>query len=263
MKKIFFAVLLGFTSAQPALAQISIDHSLGGVVIVGQTTDSCNNAQSQALRWSSVNNTIEMCDGGGTWRKIVASSGTDTPPAPSNEIGYFVLSYDLYDGNMGGIQGANAICLSQLTTYNWRGKADAQARNLLNDTNVKAWLCNGSGCQNLNAWQIYQFAVANDPNKGGATISVEDDALTHNNTQNWSGENYWGHAAYFTGRESGSATKFGATMYGPCGGWDDNSTSGSNYGAVGSSYNSDSKRWRHIHSSTCSNFYRLACIVHP
>lgn len=263
MKKILLTFLFLGMATQTAWAQLSADYALGGAVIIGAANDSCNAAQSQALRWSSSNNTIEMCDGGGAWRQIIATTGSDMPAAPSQDIGYFVISHNVYDGDLNGISGANNICLSELTTYDWRGKADAQSRNLLNSNHVKAWLCTGSNCQNLNAWQIYQFAAANDPDKGGATISVESDSLTHNNMQNWSGQNYWGHASYYTGRDTGTATAFGETQYGPCQGWEYNGPTSSIYGAIGSTYYNDTRRWYNYSGGTCPEKYRIACIVHP
>ena len=264
MKRFMLPLLLLLLTPQTVVAQRSADHFLGGAVILGETASACNASQKQALRWSSASNTIEMCDGNSTWRQIIATTGSDMPAAPSRDIGYFVLSHNTTTGNIGGIQSADSFCLNELTTYDWRGKADAQSRGLLNSTNVKAWLCGGSSCQNLNAWQIYQFAVANDPDKGGATISVENDSLTHNNTQNWSAHNYWGAASFFTGRESGGTdVAFSSTAYMPCQGWTYDGPLTSVYGAVGSTFFSDTRRWRHMNSGTCPNRYRLACMVHP
>lgn len=173
MKRFMLPLLLLLLTPQTVVAQRSADHFLGGAVILGETASACNASQKQALRWSSASNTIEMCDGNSTWRQIIAITGSDMPAAPSRDIGYFVLSHNTTTGNIGGIQSADSFCLNELTTYDWRGKANAQSRGLLNSTNVKAWLCSGSSCQNLNAWQIYQFAVANDPDKGGLPSALK------------------------------------------------------------------------------------------
>lgn len=264
MKKILCSFVMLFLAASPVYAKVSADHSQGGAIILGQTSDACDAAQSQALRWNSDTNTVEMCDGNGAWRRIISTTGNDMPAAPASEIGYFVLSAGYYDGNMGGISGANNICLNELTTHDWKGKADAQARGILNSHHVKAWLCANNICQDLNAWQEYAFAVANDPVKGGARISVEEDALTHNNTQNWSGENYWGAAYYFTGRIVGTATKFGTAGTSNCSSWTTNSSTGSIYAPHGVSFTNDSKRWMMDNGAgLCPRPQRIVCMVHP
>src|SRR5262245_21585528 len=54
-----------------------------------------------------------------------------SPTTPSG-TGYFVLTNTTYNGNLGGFVGADALCLTELTTNtNWRGYATANANGQL------------------------------------------------------------------------------------------------------------------------------------
>lgn len=229
---------------------------------LGTSTTTCNAAATGGLRWSSSDRTIEMCDGSTGWRKIVGNLTTAAPSAPDPNRGFFVLTAARYSSNIGNLTGANATCLTDLTNNDWNGKAEAVSRGLLNSTKVRAWLCNGSSCQNLQADVNYQFAVSGSTTKGGATIRTSD-GVTHNNTQNWSGHNYWGVANYFTGRSVGSDTVFGDPVYSPCRNWTYAGTNGGDVAPQGDSNNTTRHRWYQTQYGTCNQTLKLVCMVHP
>src|SRR5690606_20693223 len=108
---------------------------------------------------------IELCDGS-AWTRLV---GTTAPSieAPSGS-GFFVLTETIYDGNLGGLNGADAKCLTELTTKtNWKNYALAQANGQLTVAKVKAFLCStGAACNNATPLATYYFAAVGDSSKG-------------------------------------------------------------------------------------------------
>ncbi len=243
---------------------ISSRRHVGGETIIGISTGlPCDTDRAGGLRWSSADLTFEMCDGT-DWRKIVAATGTGTPPASSPNPGYFVRSYGTTNGNIGGLTGSDSWCLTDLTNNDWMGKSDAQARGILVAAKVKAWLCNQSVCNNLNATQDYLFAVSGDPAAGGATLTIDSSGSGPGNTQNWSAYNYLGGGGqYWTGRGLGTSTDWGNVDGGginsTCGSW---TTSGTNTALAGVSNNTSTARWR-TGTVLCSTALNLICIVHP
>ena len=259
-----FVLLTGLMMASPVQAQVSADFSQGGTLRLGTSNTACDSSTRGAIRWSSIDRTIEMCDGTTSWRKIIGNITVPAVSSPDPNKGFFVLTAETFNSNLGNITGAHAKCLTDLTNYNWNGKTEAISRGLLNSTKVRAWLCVGSACQNMVPNVNYQFAVSGAPNKGGATIKVAADGVTHNNTQNWSGYNYWGAATYFTGRTGGGVnTVFGGTIYNPCRNWTYTGPSGSDYGPQANSNSTGTERWNTTQYSTCNQLHKLVCLVDP
>ncbi len=129
-----FLVILVFPL--PAAAKISANHKAGAVV-VGPTTTICDPTIEGALRWSSVDKTHEMCDGA-DWKKIIATGGAGDPSLPPPDAGYFVITSGTWNGDLrtagagtDGFDGANKLCLSDLQSNDWMGKADADSRHLI------------------------------------------------------------------------------------------------------------------------------------
>src|SRR5262245_11583714 len=79
---------------------------------------------------------------------------------------YLVVTNGTWGGNLGGVSGANSKCLTDLPTYDWRGKSQVT----LNSSTVHAFLCDGTTCNNLLASTGYTFAVSNIPSYGGQSI---------------------------------------------------------------------------------------------
>ena len=120
---------------------------------------SCAGTTAGTVRYNTTLQNTEFCDGT-TWTLPVK-----TQRGTSTGTGYFVMSHDTWTGNLkgaaaSGIAGADAKCLSDLTTYtSWMGYSDANSRGLLDSTHVKAFVCvSGPTCNNPTASTTYYFA---------------------------------------------------------------------------------------------------------
>lgn len=258
------------SGALPAQAEISANHWAGSVII-GLDDSPCDSSRRGAIRYESVSNHHEFCDGT-EWRKFVAASGSGDPSMPPADTGYFVLSAGTWNGNLGGRAGADSKCLSDLTTYDWLNKADAVSRGLLTSTKVKAFLCTNTtaaSCNQALPLVTYTFAVSDSPAIGGATFTTDSDSRGPANTQNWTGVNYFGtDARYWSNRGNGSASLWptgGQSIPGSqtcaSGSAYDSNSSGWN-GNTGNANSAGSNRWNDI-SFPCNTLQRLICMVHP
>lgn len=178
--------------------------------------------------------------------------------------GYFVGSLNTFRGDLlGGLTGANAKCLTELNSYDWRGKSEAVAAGILTAANVKAFLCSYSSCQNLKPGKNYAFATVNDTLTGGGTFQTPSGGIplpplgswqgdtTRFQQSTFSGSNYW------TGRNT-SGVHLGATSVN-CNGWVTNMT-----GYVGNPSASGTNVWQKGSPVTsCSSAEKLICMVHP
>lgn len=181
---------------------------------------------------------------------------TTSPPASAR--GYFVITQSVYNGNLGGLAGANALCLTELQNTNWAGKASAT----LNSTKVKAFLCDGSSCNTPPTGQTHRFATAGSVTTGGAEFTTGAVNLGPNDAASWIGVNYFtasGNA--WTGRAAGTATNWPNTGSGThCANW----TAGDvmNNGTIGFLPGTDAQRWSFMGLS-CVSSYPLLCYVNP
>jgi hypothetical protein len=185
----------------------------------------------------------------------VTTSGV--APAP----GYFVLTNTSFNGNLGGLAGANSICLTELETYDWKGKSSA---GTLDSTRVKAFLCTSSGCNNLLPNSNYYFAVAGSTGAGGAMFSTNSSGLGPNNAAPWGQSDHFNAAAgtvWWTGRAAGtdSATWPASNSGSHCSNF--TSSLSTTSGMRGVPY-STSSRWGFV-GSTCDNNFRFICFVNP
>lgn len=136
--------------------------------------------------------------------------------------GYFVET-EAAPGNMGGLTGANALCLSRLQTGSWYGKDAALANGQLTASNVKAWLCASTGCNNLDPFSTYNYAsTVNSSNVGvsmniGAGGFIENDGVPFESPSAFGAGG--GYREYFTGR--GTNNQPGADN---CSDWTSNAT---------------------------------------
>lgn len=273
-----FLLLFSIVMSSPAHTQISADFGgvNGGAVRVGQSSTPCTAGSAGALRWSSIDLTVEMCDGG-QWRKIIASADAGAPSIPNASDGYFVLSAGAWNGDLktagtgtDGYDGANKLCLDDLTNNDWMGKGDAQTRGLLAASKVKAFLCasNPSSCQNVLPSVRYFFAVSGDSAKGGASFTANANAEGPGNTQNWSGVNYFdGDKTYWTGRSLDSTD-----LLWPKSSWVEDQRSCTKWTSAavttvtlrGISNATDKKRWVDTGiGGNCASSQKLICLVHP
>jgi hypothetical protein len=123
-----------------------------------------------------------------------------------------VMTERKWNGNLGGLTGANAKCLQELQDYPWRGKTDAQARGILTDNNVKAFLCDGSTCNNTLEFVRYYYARATSIPSGGAFFETGLGGTGPNNSISWNsssafdvGDEFW------SGRAQGGTNSWGTT----------------------------------------------------
>lgn len=263
MYKVLFVILVFLYPLTSAKAEVSANFKAGAVVIGPADEGECVPAIEGALRWSSVDKTHHMCDGS-SWKRIIASGGAGAPSMPPTDTGYFVLSAGAWNGDLGGLSGADAKCLTDLTDNDWLNKADAVSRGLLNGTKVKAFLCSSSTCQNVIAGAHYTFAASGAPSIGGASFTADISSRGPGNTQNWSGVNYFGTAAeYWTGRAAGAADLWSTTEDGNnrCyGNW---SVGTSGYGGgYGVANAVNGARWQNG-SAGCTAVKKIICLVHP
>ena len=122
----------------------------------------------------------------------------------------------LWTGSLAGLSGANAKCLSDLTKYDWFGKSRIIS---LNSQTVKAFLCDGTSCQEPLASTGYVFARANSTASGGASLytngsgigpTVDWDAQI--DTIAWSAGLYFGvSASWWSGRGLGTDPAWSTT----------------------------------------------------
>lgn len=189
-------------------------------------------------------------------------------PSGSTGNGYFVLTSGGYNGNLGGLGGAAAKCLTDLTNNVWIGKSDAQTRGLLTSANVRPFLCDGSACAPLVPSTSYSFALSGDASKGGATFTTDSMGRGPGNAVNWSGAAAFGTSvSYWSGRGMGSTTKWGQTSLESsgsdvaCSAWSVGTFFG--FGTTGASNGTSWGRWYGLMPTGCNSSNRLVCLVSP
>jgi hypothetical protein len=121
---------------------------------------------------------------------------TSNPVSPQNR--FFVLTQGSWNGNLGGLEGANQKCLDDLTEYGWTGKDRVGE---LTADNVRAFLCDSEQCNNLTPNATYSFAVSGNMNFGGSTLTTDSFGRGPSDSSSWSGGSYFGqNVAYWSGR---------------------------------------------------------------
>lgn len=203
------------------------------------------------------------CAGNRQWRTcndgvLSGSTAHDKTSCTQVRNRYFVLSSATFMGNHGGLSGANARCLNDLTSNDWKGKDTA----LLNAETVSAFLCTGSTCQDLQRSSQYIYAQSGSTSAGGATFTSNASGLGPNSSTAWSGTTYFGvTATYWTNRDNGSNTLWSSgskhqSSDNNCNNW----TSTSNRAEIGASNLTGTGRWSNGYSN-CNVARRLICIV--
>lgn len=176
-----------------------------------------------------------------------------------SEYHYFVaMSSNVPNGNLGGLAGANSTCLANLQSNNWMGKSNV----FLDSSTVKAWLCDGSTCQNTMASKTYAFALSGTPATGGGTFTTDASALGPGDATGWNLASTFGTTSvfYWTGRNSTSATQWANTSNGShCSGWTSSSSGVSGMRATSNS--TIATRWLNATSTCDSSTRRLICLV--
>lgn len=217
---------------------------------IGATTDTCSVAGD--LNYAGDYNLL-FCNGANWVRTVNLTHG------------YFVMTSNSMNGNIGGLSGADSACLTNLNAQSWLGKSDAQSRGLLTASKVKAFLCDTSTCNNANASTVYRFARAGSATTGGTSFTTDSSGLGPNNSGLWSAATYFNSTAQFwSDRDQlpSDNVKWASTSAGAnsCLNWSTNS-SGST-GNFGSADFNNANRW-YTTGQGCNNTLRLVCFVHP
>lgn len=148
---------------------------------IPQATKPTSNTIATFAPTSSATGTSWLACGGGS---NCTATGSYSPTTPSGS-GHFVLTSTTYNGNLGGLSGADARCLTELTTNtSWRGYASANANGQLVAGTVHAALCI-SNCTNLMPLTTYFFAKVGDASAGGASFMSDSNGLAPNDSANW------------------------------------------------------------------------------
>ncbi|PIS10673.1 MAG: hypothetical protein COT73_08065 [Bdellovibrio sp. CG10_big_fil_rev_8_21_14_0_10_47_8] len=178
---------------------------------------------------------------------------------------YFILTSNIssngYGGNFGGLSGANNVCLTNLQANDFMGKGYA----MVDAAHVKAFLCDDSTCNNLNASTTYYMGQAGSPTDGGSSFTTSGTGSGPGTTVSWNTASYFGTTAgnYWTGREVGSDSSWWPlTPYGTggnCSNW--TAGAGGPRGRYGTPGSNTTNKWGL--DGGCGNNYRLICIVNP
>lgn len=238
----------------------------------------CNAALEGAQRWNTTTKSVEYCsasdfdsNGENDWIQLhIYGAGAGDPNTAG--IGYIVLTNDRWDGNLGGMAGANAKCLSDLSTYDWKGKTTAVSNGKLVAGNVKAILWSaGWACDDWNISVVpgasYAFAVSNRPLAGGAVSTADASGNYPVNKLDWTAANYLdGQTGYWARSLSCSSTT-------ACSTWTSNSaaqvggvgTPGTSvvYGALRIYYSGSWDSRTGGYEDSCDTAYHLLCMVGP
>lgn len=220
----------------------------------------CTASLEGAQRFNSQTQQPEICTGG-VWLIPTPAwtSSSGTPPTAPPGSGYLVLTETTYNGNLGGMVGANAKCLTELTTKTtWMGYATALANGQLVAGKVRALVLDNMGLP----YVTYYFARVGDASVGGANMTANSIGAGPGNNYTWSGLNYFSGAFYYWTLKSGSSTLWSPAN--PSAGCTTGSSSSSGVvGSVGLSTSNSSQRYESVSHQTCDTMLRMICIVDP
>jgi hypothetical protein len=240
------------------------------IAMPGAAKAACSNPTGAEgdLIYNSTHHMMQFCDDT-DWIAMAGTSSCSTPPSgPTASDGYFVLAANATDGSMGGLAGANAICLTELTNSDWKNKATAIANGQLVAGKVRAFLCDGTTCQNGQPNTTYYFASTYDVDTGGATMTTDASGYGPGDNEMWAtvsrfGSNDTGASSgFWTGRAaSGWATWPNSSHASRCTGW--TSTSGNGGPGQIQFYDGGSGRWARSWVEGCGSVLHLVCFVDP
>ena len=214
-----------------------------------------NSNSTNAGRWSI---SASSCTNPGNLICMV-HPGNESSMQPA----YFVVTNSTWDGNLGGLAGADAKCLTELsiTNTNWKGYATANANGQLVSTKVKAFLCTGASCNNLMANQTYSFAAVGNVSAGGASFTTNSSGQGPGDSSNWSGTNYFSGTHDYWSNRSGTATLWATTRENNISTCSDFTSTGSN-APTGSAANTGVGRYSNAYLN-CNVPLKLVCFVNP
>jgi hypothetical protein len=230
----------------------------------GDSSASCDSTGAGVTKYTG--NQLYFCNAA-AWTQLCEVQSTPAITAPTGS-GYFVLTATTYNGNLGGLAGADAKCLTELATTStgWQGYTDASSRGLLVGGNVHAFLCidSGSSCTNLSALTTYYFANAGNAAAGGGYFTTDVNGKGPGDTISWAAANYFsGTYNYWSARGAPSSTLWSLTGYASsnsnhCAFWASTATTA----VIGSSANINELRWASSFAS-CATPLPIICFVNP
>jgi hypothetical protein len=224
-----FYVTGGFTALGNPGNTLQLRSQSPGVQWNFQVTGTRNIDFVQVQDSNNVGSTIEVVNWSDGGNNVGWTTGT---PPPTH--GYFVMSEDVTGGggSLGGLVNAHSFCFNSLNNGTWLGKGEAQARGILDSAHVRAFLCDGSTCENGLPNTQYLFASVQNTSDGGAAFTTDGAGLGPNDSALWNDPSYFGDMGtnplnrVWTGRNIGSSTTWSnvpptdPAMH--CGGWLDN-----------------------------------------
>ncbi len=243
---------------------------LPSCLAAGSVFAACTNpaGNESDVKYNGDYHTYQFCNGT-SWLAFGGGSnctatGNYSPTTPSGS-GYFVMSGTTYNGNLGGLAGADALCLTELTTNTgWMGYSTANANGQLVVSKVHAFpVCLGS-CSSLMPLTTYYFANAGNGAAGGASFTTDANGDGPYDAANWSAANYFsGNYSYWSNRRSASNTVWmdSTNFTVSCGSW--NSSSSGSTGDAGNSSQTTSLRFHSFSTPTCDTTQHLICYVNP
>lgn len=268
-KTLIISVIAAFIPMKPLYAQISADLFSGGAIKIGPSTTTCDSNAKGAIRYNTTDDIMEFCNGA-AWTAFVQQQSSPGITAPAGS-GYFVMTHTTWNGNLGGLAGADAKCLTELgTTYtSWKGYTTANGNGQITAGKVKAFLCDYS-CNNLMPLTTYYFAYANNGSIGGASFTTDATGRGPSDSNPWSAANYFGGTyTYWTGRtdDIGSGVDPQAWFNTYSGYVCDNgsawtATTSGYIANTGNSSTTDAQRWW-SNNYGCNTSRRLICFVNP
>jgi hypothetical protein len=227
----------------------------------GNTSASCNTTNAGIVKYTSTH--TYFCNGA-SWTQLYEVSATPAITASSGN-GYLVMSKGTWNGNLGGQAGADAKCLTDITTNTgWMGYSTANSNGQLVADKVHALICTSGPCNNLIPLTTYYFADANDAAVGGGSFTTDAFGAGPGDSNSWAAANYFGGTyQWWSGHEYTSATQW-ATGFGysyDCNAWTSSSTS--DYVSYGHTSMTQQFRWRITGANACNEIFHLICYVDP
>ncbi|MEE8410152.1 MAG: hypothetical protein V3T05_11140, partial [Myxococcota bacterium] len=228
--------------------------------VIVSAGDSLEVRTTSSAFWGSTK-TVELSLGDRvfTWDVVTRA------PSPEVNNGYMVVTKLTYSGNLGGLAGANSLCLDELSRYGWLGKGNV----VLDVSSVKAFLCDGATCQNPDPGVKYYFAKSGLFTRGGGFFIADGTGGGPGNDSDWAPpfSSYFSYPFFgannnwWSGRKMGTETAWATTAHiNHCVGW----TSGTitNIGRTGNLGAAGSGRWSSADLS-CDTELRIICLVTP
>ncbi len=220
----------------------------------------CDASHIGAMRYNISMDTFEMCHPDGYWINMVLEGGSSVSTPVGS--GFFVMSSSTRNANLGGLAGANAYCLNEVTANDWMGKADASSRGQLVASKVRAYLTTSGVNNNFLPNTTYYFARAGRTDVGGAPFTSDGTGRGPGNPSPWSAQNYFGTAIKFWMGSRDYSTNYAGTngcCTGYCSNWGSSSSGENTTAGSPAAYGNA----RFTGNASCNTPLYILCMVHP